>query len=1159
MTHTFEHLCHTLWDVKSLWVVRRLWDDALRIVYDNGNSRPEMSFTARASVPFAGVVFGIFGIVALAFFLAGQSMLETRTEQLETASIERAVTVRASGAALAFANALDEDWQRIVWTARTYSGGDIRSLQQALDTLVLDQDRISWAGVAGNDGVVIAASRGMLVGADVSQRPWFAAGLKGAYAGDVHEAVLLNKILGGTEAEPLRFLDFALPLERGPVRGVLGVHINAQWAERYLTGIARSLGIELYLVGADGTAAIRTDGHSGGKVDLSGLIPAADAQPASRMVRWPDGVDYFTAVVPQVVTGDMPSFGWTLVARIKPGSFGGLAGDIPDEIGTILAREGAALVLRILLGVLAAGAALFAGAAVYFRFRFGRAADWAKAATIRLANSEQRFSAIAANATLPIAVLSGDRYQSLNAAAARLLGYDDARELEDKSFLEISPAIQPDGRASTEQAGEIERTLIADGTAKFDWTHIKKDGQPIRLSVLLTVVPSEGHREVIAILTDVTAERRSAEILQDYQQALERAVAERTEQLDRRNEVQRAFFDVAPFGIALVREGRIVEWNAELMRTFGLGEAEVRDRAVRMLFPDAKVAKRWLGKAAVALPKGETLEFVEQLKRQDGASFWARVRTVALACSGSGQGEVWVIEDITDEHATDQSLRQAKDLADQAARLKSEFLSTMSHEIRTPLHSLIGFLELAVDGPLTEHQRPFLSKAIASGQSLVQIVNDVLDLSKAESGKLVIESIDFDVADLAHAALESVAPVAAAKGIELILDIAPDVPRQIKGDPLRLRQILLNYLSNAAKFTEAGEIVLTLEEQRVAERDVLRFCVSDTGVGLTEGQAKRLFENFSQADQSTARLFGGTGLGLAISKQLAELMGGSVGVSSKRGEGSAFWLELELSAGDQPVERMAKPCGQGMTLWLGVKNDRLAASLTRAFTACGFAVMPATAPVSGASVLVCDEAFGDGGRAGLADVPRFVLWSKTPAQDAGHAGARKPVEPYGLALRLSEVPGGAGALPGVVAMPVLPKDFVTGLRVLIADDDALNRDMAAARLTRLGVSVRTVENGAEAVQAVLEEPFDIIFLDHRMPVLDGIEAARRIRNLGTARADVPIIAVSGSDRQQVRDDFAAVGTDEFVMKPLSGAKLVELLARRFPDRVAVPAREAGTD
>lgn len=1098
----------------------------------------------------AAFALSIVGVSSVAVFWAGHRTLELRTQALQLASMEQAVTVRATGAAEAFSHAIEEDWDRLVWASQLYATTGSAGLQQTLNTMVSDRERISWAGLADLNGIVKIASNGLLVGVDISERDWFLNGLNKAYAGDVHDAKLLNSLLGGTEEDPIRFFDLAVPVTNlaGETVGVLGVHVNARWAERYLQDIARSLRLDLYLVNADGTAVLGTDGQVSGSLDLSNIV-ASKEDPAAALETWPDGQEYATGVVPLITPTDMPSFNWRLVARISSGSFVSAMVNIPEEIGKILARDNATLVLRIILISLVFAACGLAGTAVYFRYRSSSAEGTAKATSERLAVSEQRFSVITSNATLPIAVLKGDSYSSVNEAAAGLLGYADTRELEGKSFIEISPDVQPDGNTTLAHMQRIEATLTSAGTARSDWTHLKKDGTPIQLSVLLTMVPMSEEREVIAILTDVTAERKEQLILRDYQQELERAVAERTDQLEQRNEEQNAFFEAAPFGIALVIAGKIKRSNAHLAQQFELGERSIQGQPLRVLFLSQN-RKNGLAEAARAVSRDGVYEFVEQLRRRDGSQFWVKVRAVRLDRRNSGKGEIWVFEDITDMHDAEQSLIEAKDLADQTARLKSDFLSMMSHEIRTPLNSIIGFMELAYEGPQTEKQRAFISKAVQSGYHLLHIVNDVLDLSRAESGKLILEEIEFDLAELSHSAMETISVAAGAKGVEVVLDLAPDLPRKIKGDPLRIKQILVNFLSNAAKFTSAGEIVLEVSRQTSLGENVLRFCVSDTGIGLTEAQSLRLFGTFSQAEKSTARLYGGSGLGLAICKQLANLMGGEVGVNSSPGHGSKFWFDLKLQESSQSAEQIVEHVGRNQPVYLGVTNPRQAQSISKALTASGFNVLPATSYDKEASVggvLVFDHKFQNKQpdiKALFQNVPCFLMQCMREKEVDGCVAVRTPVEPYALAKLIKS------QLDGELPQFSLPKKNaqppVTGLRVLIADDDSLNREMAASRLEHLGLSVRTAVNGAEAVKAVLEEPFDIIFMDHQMPVLDGLEASRRIRALGTDRSAIPIVAVTGSDRPEVHDAFSKAGVVELIMKPLTGKKLVEILNERFP-------------
>jgi two-component system sensor histidine kinase/response regulator len=307
-----------------------------------------------------------------------------------------------------------------------------------------------------------------------------------------------------------------------------------------------------------------------------------------------------------------------------------------------------------------------------------------------------------------------------------------------------------------------------------------------------------------------------------------------------------------------------------------------------------------------------------ELQRKDGSRFWCRISGRAVDAAKLAQGTVWMFEDVTKEREAADAMQRSKDLAEETTRMKSSFLANMSHEIRTPMNAIIGMSHLVLKTDLTPRQRDYVKKIQDSGQHLLGIVNDVLDFSKVEAGKLTVEQTEFALEEVLDNVANLIVGKASAKGLELVFDVDPAVPSLLIGDPLRLGQVLINYTNNAIKFTEAGEVDIRVSVcANDGESLLLHFAVQDTGIGLTEEQMGRLFLSFSQADISTTRRFGGTGLGLAISKKLVELMGGEVGVRSEHGKGSTFWFTVRLGRAVQatrtllPTSRPARSASPG--------------------------------------------------------------------------------------------------------------------------------------------------------------------------------------------------------------------------------------------------------
>ena len=523
------------------------------------------------------------------------------------------------------------------------------------------------------------------------------------------------------------------------------------------------------------------------------------------------------------------------------------------------------------------------------------------------------------------------------------------------------------------------------------------------------------------------------------------------------------------------------------------------------------------------------------------------------------------------------ALGQAKRVAEAAAEEKSIFLANMSHEIRTPINAVMGMTQLVLKTPLAAHQRDYLEKSLRAGRHLMGVLNEVLDFSKAEAGKLGIEAVEFELEPLLCGVVDLINEQADDKKLELILDVDPAVPPMLVGDPLRLRQILVNFASNAVKFTERGHIVIELS--LVAREDhalLLRFAVSDTGIGLTPEQCERMFQSFEQADVSTSRRFGGTGLGLAISRHLVELMQGRIGVESEPGQGSTFWFTARLAladAGAQPHPDIAASAGRRVLL---VQNhERARAATARMLGALPIDVEPCasgsealqmietaarTARPFDAVLLDAHMPAMDGievaqriARLPLAVLPGLLLLTRfnredlrQPARAAGVAQiVVKPVTPHLLRDAMAAILAWPGRPPVQQPQADPPNEMFTGMRVLLVEDNPANQEIASALLALRGITVEVADNGAIAVERLQREPqggFDLVFMDMQMPVLDGVSATQMIREMPT-HAGLPIIAMTANAFQGEREKCLRAGMNDHIAKPLDEEHLVRLLQR----------------
>ncbi|HEY6193535.1 MAG TPA: response regulator [Candidatus Eisenbacteria bacterium] len=659
-----------------------------------------------------------------------------------------------------------------------------------------------------------------------------------------------------------------------------------------------------------------------------------------------------------------------------------------------------------------------------------------------------------------------------------------------------------------------------------------------------------------------------------------RMLKDRVVELNESEERFRSLSASSPIGIFENDvEGRCVYTNARWRAISGLSSEESLGTGwSRAIDPEDRVSVLAEWQRTVGSGGEFSREF--RIRTPEQVLRWIHSRAAPIhSAEGSTRGYVGTVEDVTEQKRVEADLVQAREAALAAARLKSEFMANMSHEIRTPMTSIIGMTELALDTELSADQRTFLAAVKNSADALLSLLNDILDFSKIEAGKLELETIPFSLRECLGSAVKAMAVRAYQRGLEMPVDIAADVPDRLIGDPTRLRQVILNLLGNAIKFTAQGEVVLRVVAESESDAGVaLRFSVEDTGIGIPEPMQKFIFESFTQADGSTTRRHGGTGLGLTICRQLVTLMGGEIGVQSAPNHGSTFTFTVsfpvEVATGSAPmtdvplrdrrvlvVENNASSRSIFVGLLEGWQARTMAtedgaaalAALRQARDAGDpFALVLVDAHLPGMDgVALAEQIQGDGELA----TPIILLTTIGRSGDAarcrslGIAGyLTKPVLAGELLEAIRAVFAGSakGRSPVLVTRHSLREDR-RRLRLLLAEDNQINRMMVTRMLEKRGHYVRAAEDGHAVLKALEAEPFDLVLMDVQMPGLDGFETTVAIRERERATGcHLPIIALTAHALKGDRERCLEHGMDGYASKPIRAAELFAAIEALIP-------------
>jgi len=685
--------------------------------------------------------------------------------------------------------------------------------------------------------------------------------------------------------------------------------------------------------------------------------------------------------------------------------------------------------------------------------------------------------------------------------------------------------------------------------------------------------------------------------IQDRDKELERARAELEQRVAERTAYLNALVETSPLGIVTTDpQGRVRVCNTAFERLFQYAREEIIGADLNSLVAPLELSEE-AAEFSQRSEAGEAIQTITRRRKKNGTLVDVELYGVPMRVGAEHVGTLIIYHDITAKKRAEEALRSAKEQAEEANRAKSEFLANMSHEIRTPMNGILGMTHLTLETKLNDEQREYLGMVKSSADSLLTLLNDILDFSKIEAGKLDLDSSPFAPRESIGEALKALGHLAHRKGLELAWHVDAGVPTWLMGDSGRLRQILVNLVMNAIKFTERGEVVVSVKVESETPQEVeLHFSVRDTGIGIPAEKRKLIFGAFTQADSSTTRKYGGTGLGLTISQALVKMMNGSISVESESRKGSVFHFTARLKVPEAsfiPPAAVEPAALRGLRALVVDDNQTNRLILTELLSQWGMAPEQAASGSEALKLLASESQGSAPFRLALidADMPEmdgfalaervkntpeasalnmFMLSSTMQSGDiarsheAGLAGfLTKPVQPSELLDAILGVMSSTGNMAAdaedIQSVPQI-SNTGSGMRILLAEDNAVNRQLARRLLEKRGYTVIIAKNGIEALAAVEREEIDMVLMDVQMPEMDGLEAIRAIRsNEKKSKRHLPIISLTAHVMKGDREKCIEAGADDYIPKPIQPANLFAAMERMPPSErdpepdVAAPA------